>query len=210
MEARDQGRDYRIVAVSEPVSWTEVPATRSILASQRRRWHRGLAEVLWRHRGMMGNPRYGRIGLVALPYYLVFELLAPILEVLGAVLGPLALVTGLLEPSRALAVVLAVYAYAMFVSVAALAVEEFSFHRYGRWRDLAVSLGVAFVENVGYRQLTAWWRLQGLWAALRRRQQVWGVMSRRGFGNEAIGPVPRRAPGPDTTVMPSTEAELAS
>ena len=29
-----------------------------MLASQRRRWHRGLWEVLWRYRGMIGNPRY--------------------------------------------------------------------------------------------------------------------------------------------------------
>jgi cellulose synthase/poly-beta-1,6-N-acetylglucosamine synthase-like glycosyltransferase len=184
---RDQGRDYRVVAVSEPISWTEVPSTHRVLGSQRRRWHRGLLEVLWRHRRMIGNPRYGRVGLLALPYYVLFELLAPVLELVGAVLGPLALVTGLLEPTQALAVMLAVYAYAMFVSVAALAVEEFSFHRYGRWRDLAVSLGVALVENVGYRQLTAWWRLQGLWAGLRRREHVWGVMTRQGFGVEAGG-----------------------
>ncbi|GAA2723783.1 glycosyltransferase family 2 protein [Cellulomonas aerilata] len=190
---RDQGRDYRVVAVSEPISWTEVPSTRRVLGSQRRRWHRGLLEVLWRHRRMIGNPRYGRVGLVALPYYVVFELLAPVLELVGAALGPLALVTGLLEPARALAVVLAVYAYAMFVSMAALAVEEFSFHRYGRWRDLAVSVGVALVENLGYRQLTAWWRLQGLWAGLRRREQVWGVMTRQGFGTEAATPSPSAA-----------------
>ena len=191
---RDEGRDYRVVAVSEPVSWTEVPATRAVLGSQRRRWHRGLAEVLWRYRGMLGNPRYGRIGLVALPYYVLFELIAPLLEVVGAVLGPMALVTGLLEPARALAVILAVYAYAMFVSVAALAVEELSFHRYGRWRDLVVSVGVSFVENVGYRQLTAWWRLQGLWAALRRREHVWGVMTRQGFDSEDLTPGSAAAP----------------
>jgi cellulose synthase/poly-beta-1,6-N-acetylglucosamine synthase-like glycosyltransferase len=182
---RDQGRDYRVVAVSEPISWTEVPSTRRVLGSQRRRWHRGLLEVLWRHRRMIGNPRYGRVGLVALPYYVVFELFAPVLELVGVVLGPLALVTGLLPPVQAISVMLAVYAYAMFVSMAALAVEEFSFHRYGRWRDLAVSVGVALVENLGYRQLTALWRLQGLWAGLRRREQVWGVMTRQGFGTEA-------------------------
>lgn len=183
---RDAGRDYRVVAVSEPISWTEVPSTLAVLGSQRRRWHRGLLEVLWRHRRMIGNPRYGRVGLVALPYYVVFELLAPVLELAGLVLGPLALATGLLDVQSALAVTLAVYAYAVFVSVAALAVEEFSFHRYGRWRDLAVSVGATVVENLGYRQLTALWRLQGLWAGLRRREHVWGVMTRQGFGTDAV------------------------
>ena len=56
-------RDYRIVFVPEPVCWTEVPETLSQLGSQRRRWSRGLAQLLRKHRRMIGNPRYGRIGL---------------------------------------------------------------------------------------------------------------------------------------------------
>jgi cellulose synthase/poly-beta-1,6-N-acetylglucosamine synthase-like glycosyltransferase len=181
---REQGRDHRVVFVAEPVAWTEVPSTRRVLASQRRRWHRGLWEVLWRNRGMIGNPRYGRIGLVALPYYVLFELVAPVLELGGAVVVPVGWAAGLVDPGRALDLLVVAYAYALFVSVAALAVEEFSFHRYARWRDLGVALAVAVVENLGYRQLTAWWRLQGLWAALRRTEQVWGVMTRQGFGDE--------------------------
>ena len=40
---------------------------------------------------MIGNPRYGRIGLVVLPYYLLFELLGPVIELVGLA----AVVTGL-------------------------------------------------------------------------------------------------------------------
>jgi hypothetical protein len=42
------------------------------------------------------------------------------------------------------------------------------------------------VENVGYRQFTAWWRLRGMWDALSRAPQVWGSMARSGFGPEQI------------------------
>ncbi|MGH2926720.1 MAG: glycosyltransferase family 2 protein, partial [Solirubrobacteraceae bacterium] len=66
MRARD--RPYRVVFVAEPVSWTEVPSSMEVLARQRRRWARGLAEVLWKHRGMLLNPRFGLIGLLGLPY----------------------------------------------------------------------------------------------------------------------------------------------
>lgn len=190
---RDAGRDYRVVFVAEPVSWTEVPSTRRVLASQRRRWHRGLWEVLWRHRDMIGNPRYGRVGLVALPYYVVFELLAPVLELVGAVAVPLGLLLGVVDGGYALLLLLVAYVYAAFVSVTALAVEEFSFHRYGRWRDLALALAVCVVENLGYRQLTAWWRVQGLWSALRGTEQVWGVMTRSGFAEEPLVAEPSRA-----------------
>ncbi|HEX6461351.1 MAG TPA: hypothetical protein VF032_20705 [Thermoleophilaceae bacterium] len=59
--------------------------------------------------------------------------------------------------------------------------SEFSFHRYRRWRDLASAFLAAIVENVGYRQLHAWWRLQGLWRFIRRQDNGWGVMTRVGF-----------------------------
>ena len=35
---------------------------------------------------MLLNPRYGRLGLFAVPYYWVFELAAPVIELLGIVL----------------------------------------------------------------------------------------------------------------------------
>ncbi|RZS89866.1 cellulose synthase/poly-beta-1,6-N-acetylglucosamine synthase-like glycosyltransferase [Motilibacter rhizosphaerae] len=178
---RDRGGDYRVVFVPEPVSWTEVPSSTKVLRSQRRRWHRGLWEVLSKHRRMMGNPRYGRIGLVAVPYYVVFELCAPVLELVGAVLLPVGLLVGAVNVTYAWRFLLLAYGYAVFVSLAALAIEEFSFHRYPRWRDLLVAAGAAVLENLGYRQLTAWWRLQGLWAALRGKRQVWGQMTRSGF-----------------------------
>jgi hypothetical protein len=130
---------------------------------------------------MTFNPRYGRIGLVAVPYYWFFELLAPVIELAGLVLVPLGLLVGAVNTDFAVKLMLVAYGYALFVTLAALAVEEFSFHRYARWRDLGTAVWASVVENLGYRQLTAWWRVQGLWAAVTRRQQVWGTMTRRGF-----------------------------
>lgn len=178
---RDKKVDYRVVFVAEPVSWTEVPPTTEILGKQRRRWHRGLAQVLWRHRVMLGNPKYGRIGLLALPYYLVFELLAPLLELTGFFVVPLGLLLDVVDAGYAVLFLTVAFGYSILVSIAALAVEEFSFHRYTRWSDLGLAIGAACVENVGYRQLTCLWRIQGLWAQLTRKKSVWGVMTRSGF-----------------------------
>ena len=48
-----------------------------------------------------------------------------------------------------------------------------------------MAIVASVVENVGYRQLHAWWRLRGLWQALRRGELDWGVMTRTGFTAEA-------------------------
>ncbi|WP_196445636.1 glycosyltransferase [Planomonospora sp. ID67723] len=178
---REQRRDYRIVFVSEPVSWTEAPSSLAVLARQRRRWSRGLAELAWRHRDMIGNPRYGRIGLLTLPYYVLFELFAPVVNLGGLVLVPVALLVDAIDIPFALALLLASFGYAVLVGFVALAVEEYAFRRYSRWRDLGVAVLASVAENFGYRQFNAWWGLQGIFAALRRTKQVWGVMTREGF-----------------------------
>ena len=38
----------------------------------------------------------------------------------------------------------------------------------------------ALLENMGYRQLTVYWRLRGLWKFIRGRKD-WGAMERKGF-----------------------------
>ena len=60
----------RIEFVPDPVCWTEAPQTMTVLRKQRRRWHQGLIESLWKHKKMLFNPKYGSIGLIAFPYFL--------------------------------------------------------------------------------------------------------------------------------------------
>lgn len=181
---RDSRRDYHVEFVAEPISWTEVPTTLRVLRSQRRRWHRGLYEVLWKYRRMALNPRYGRIGLLALPWFWAFELFAPVLEFAGIVFVPAGLLLHVIDLGYAALFLVLTYGYAIVVTLAAMAVEELSFHKYPRWRDLGALVLAAVVENLGYRQLTAWWRLEGLWAGLRRGAHVWGTMTRQGFDGE--------------------------
>jgi cellulose synthase/poly-beta-1,6-N-acetylglucosamine synthase-like glycosyltransferase len=178
---RDQGRDYKVEFVPEPVSWTEVPVTATVLRNQRRRWHRGLWETLWAYRGMMFRRKYGRLGAFALPYYWMFELFAPLLEAFGIIVVVLGLFLGIVNIPYAILFMVLAYGLAILVTLAAMSVEEWAFHRYTRWRDLVMTLAAAVLENFGYRQLTVYWRLSGWWASLRGKKQVWGVMTRTGF-----------------------------
>ena len=43
---------------------------------------------------MILNPRYGVPGMVALPYYVAFELLGPVIELLGYVAFAAAIISG--------------------------------------------------------------------------------------------------------------------
>ncbi|MFC0673964.1 glycosyltransferase family 2 protein [Brachybacterium hainanense] len=178
---RSRRRPYRMVFVAEPTCWTEVPDTRAVLKRQRSRWHRGLWEVLWKHRGMLLNPRYGRIGMLGLPVFWLFELLAPLFELVGLLLIVLALAVSAIDPVLTLVTLGISLGAGILVSVAAVLIEEAAHRRSTRGRDLAVLFACAVLENLGYRQLTALWRLQGWWQALRGSAPSWGEMTRTGF-----------------------------
>ena len=178
---RERGIPGRIAFIADPVAWTECPETLRILGRQRERWHRGLTEVLWRHRRMLLNPRYGRVGLLAMPYFFVLEMLGPIIELAGYAAFVVTIAIGRADPRYVAAFLLLAFVLGMSLSLAALSLEELTFRRYPKTRQLLQLMLVSVLEGVGYHQLHTWWRFKGLVAAVRRRRG-WGEMTRKGFG----------------------------
>jgi cellulose synthase/poly-beta-1,6-N-acetylglucosamine synthase-like glycosyltransferase len=175
-----QGTASRVTFVPDPVAWTEVPESLRVLGRQRDRWQRGLAEVLWRHRGMALNPRYGALGLVVLPYFILVELLGPVVEALGLLSLAIAVPAGAVSPAFAAVFFLVAYGYGLVLNVCTLVLEDYGARRYDGLRDRLLMFAWAALESLGYRQLTVFWRLRGLIRRLRGTSD-WGVMTRRGF-----------------------------
>jgi cellulose synthase/poly-beta-1,6-N-acetylglucosamine synthase-like glycosyltransferase len=145
---REQGRGYRITFRADPVCWTEVPETVAVLGSQRNRWQRGTCEVLRRHWRMLFNPRYGAVGRLAMPYYLFFEALGPLVEAAGYIVTIGAVIFGALDWRFAQLLFLVAVCYGALISLAAVLLEELSGPRYPRLRDLLILAALAIVENL--------------------------------------------------------------
>ena len=177
---REKGIPYKIRFVPDPVAWTEAPETLQVLGRQRDRWQRGMAQVLVANIRMLFNPKYGRIGMIALPYFFIFELLGPILEIVGYTLFAFSLVIGALSAPVALAFWMVAFVLGVALSVSAVTLEELSFRRYGSYRDILSLFRLAVTENFGYRQLNTFWRVKGLWS-FARGNTSWGEMTRKGF-----------------------------
>lgn len=176
----DQKRDFAMRFVPEPVCWTEAPESLKILGNQRKRWERGALESFFKHRDMMLNPRYGNIGMLAFPLSFVTDVLGPIVEALGYVLIPVFWLMGILSFEFFLAFTAMVFVMGVFISTCSLILEEMELKRVPRSRDLLLLVGVAILENFGYRQINNWWRIVGWWQFLRKKQG-WGEMKRKGF-----------------------------
>jgi len=183
------GEPARVCFVPDPVAWTEVPESLRVLARQRDRWHRGLLQTLWSYRGSWGNPRDGVLGTVVYPYFLLVELLAPVVEAIGLVGLLLGLLLGAVNVPFAIAFFLFAYGFGMLLSMACLLLDTVSASRAPSRRDLLWLALWAVLEPVGYRQLTVVWRLKGIVRGLQGRND-WGVMTRTGFTPVAAEPVP--------------------
>ncbi|MDA0329938.1 MAG: glycosyltransferase [Gemmatimonadetes bacterium] len=181
---RENDIPYRIHFVPDPVAWTECPESLAVLGRQRDRWQRGLFQSLTRHRKMMFNPKYGRAGVIAYPYFFFLEMLGPVIELLGYVSFTVTILAGRAEWPFVIAFLSGAIILGGALSLSAVALEELSFRRYPRLSDLLQLFALALLENFGYRQLCAWWRLKGTVSAI-RGVQGWGHMTRKGFTVEA-------------------------
>jgi len=172
---------YRIVFIPEPVCWTEAPETLSQLGRQRIRWQRGLLESLSANIEMLFNPKYGFIGLIAFPFLFFVEGLSCFLEFIGVIVFITSWVFDLVDEHLAILFVISVVILNIFLSMAAILFEEFTFRRYPSLKDVMILWWLSIIETFLYRPPNTWWRVVGTWKFLFREQGGWGQMERQGF-----------------------------
>jgi hypothetical protein len=129
---------------------------------------------------MLLNPRYGKAGMLAFPYFFFLEMIGPVIEMLGYISFAITVAAGRADWWFVSAFLAMAIVFGGVLSLAAVALEELSFRRYPRLSDLLQLFGLAAIENLGYRQLNTWWRVKGTWSAL-RKVESWGRMTRKGF-----------------------------
>jgi cellulose synthase/poly-beta-1,6-N-acetylglucosamine synthase-like glycosyltransferase len=196
-------RPYRVLFTPDPICWTEVPSDLGTLRRQRNRWHRGLWETLWRHRGMLLRPRYGSVGLVGLPYFWLFEGIGPVVEMLGYVTLVASIATGSVFAEFAVPFLILSVLFGMLLSQLAVGIETMLLARYERLSDRFRLFAACFLEMFGYRQLMTWERFIATFQ-VRRKPHTWGAMKRAGIpagdwsGSRVPGAEPEPEPAPES------------
>jgi cellulose synthase/poly-beta-1,6-N-acetylglucosamine synthase-like glycosyltransferase len=166
---RRAGIPYRTVYVPDGKVWTQVPSTWKDLCVQRERWQRVLLEVVWRHRRMLFNPRHGSVGLLTMPYLVVFEALGPFIEAFAY----LFLIGLAISGSVSLEAVLVFLAFSFALTATILLAAVFadalfrSTYRAGEIRRLALT---AILEPIVFRPALLLPRMWALVLALAGRR----------------------------------------
>jgi cellulose synthase/poly-beta-1,6-N-acetylglucosamine synthase-like glycosyltransferase len=176
-------RKYSIKFIPDPVCWTQAPETLKDLRSQRRRWQIGLMDSLFKHKKILFNLRYGSIGLLASPYFWIFEMFGPIVEIAGYILIPLSYITGLLNINIFILYLAASILYGVLLSIGAILLEQYTFSKYPSLSQLFKLTMYGIIENFGYRQLTVFYRVEGIFK-FRKQRHTWGKIKRQSFSNK--------------------------
>lgn len=177
---RDLGQPYRIEFMLDPVCWTQVPEEAPVLARQRDRWHRGLFEALWAHRGMLFRRRYGLVGSMALPYAWYVEGFSPVLEVFGYVSIVVMALLGTLDLPFVGAFLALSVGYGTLVGLASAALDQTLPHSPKGVGDRYRLFVAVLTENLGYRQWLAVVRVLAMFK-IKSSRGKWGAMTRRRF-----------------------------
>jgi len=163
---RREGRPYEIRCLPDSVGVTESPGDVWKLISQRERWQRVIDETVVHYRRMWFNPRYGSVGMVGAPFYLLTEVLSPFIELLALVSLVVAVALGIFDLETFLVVFAAMAFLNAALTAGAILLDDLQSRLY-RIRDLVRLLVLSPFDMVLYRPIITWAKLKGSWGFIR-------------------------------------------
>lgn len=180
----DTSRKYTVVQIPQTCCWTEGPSNIRILSRQRIRWGRGLIQTFVHHWRFVCNRKYRQLGMVTLPYLLIFEFLAPMIEFVGTLTLIFLAVTGAVNWSAALIIFLAIYVFCITLSAVVIFYDYTLGGSYRKFKSYLWILLAAVLEPFIYHPMVVFFSLKGYWNYFINTKAVWGEMTRKGFSSE--------------------------
>lgn len=177
---RKAGKPYKISFLPDPICWTQPPDNLRDLYKQRKRWQIGLINVLLRHKDMAFNPKYGKTGLIMLPYYWIFEFIGPIFETLGYITIPLSWWLGIISWQFTALFFLLVVMIGLILSLGAIMQESYAMRKFPKIGQVMTLAWYALLDNFGFRQFNTIIRFIGF-VKYRKGKDSWGSMKRKEF-----------------------------
>ncbi len=176
---------YKVVYISEPLCITEAPSSLKVLGSQRNRWTRGTIDTIFLHKNIFMNPKYGFMGMISHPYWVLFEWLAPIIEVLGILYFIVIAFLGEIYWPFFFVMLFFVYFFAITMSTYSILFDHLANHRYKNKQMIVKLILTSWLEPFLYHPFTVYWAIRGNIDYFIRKKKGWGKMTREGFSKKA-------------------------
>lgn len=169
---------YSIKYATDAVCWTQVPEKLGDLKKQRKRWHLGLFQTMWKHRKMMANRKYGAVGFISYMYFLLYELLSPFIEVFGVFTMVVAYLLDLLNLPFMLLFMLIYAAYNSILTLTAFFSRIQTIDLTVKPKDCLKAIMLCFFEVTTLRFIMAFVRLTAF-KGYKKKKLDWGRIERK-------------------------------
>lgn len=177
----EQKIKYKVAYIPDPLCWTEAPDNYKTFISQRNRWTRGTIETLKKHKKIGFNPKYRSLGMISYPYWLIYERLAPIIEVTGIVYFLYLIITKAVQWDYALAFLVVAYLFTVLFSIITIITEELTSHQYKKKGVGFHLITTAFLEPIINHPFILYAAIKGNFDYYFNKEIKWGVMVRKGL-----------------------------
>lgn len=175
---------FLIKYIPESLCWTEVPGNKTVLIRQRVRWARGLIQTLYLHKKMIFNPKYKRTAFFILPYFIAFEFLIPIMEVVGILTTILFLVFFDVNFLLLLYLSSVIYIFHLILTIASIFLDDVIYKNYANAKEIIILILMSIIEPFLYHPVNAYASLKGYYHFVKQKEQTWGNMQRQGFSTK--------------------------
>ncbi|MFJ1267065.1 glycosyltransferase [Legionella lytica] len=152
---RKHNYPYTVKHSSDAFCWTEMPKTWKAFWKQRDKWQRGMLRSAAVHMGMFCNPKYGIVGLLTFPFYILFDIFGPVLEFLTLVLFIISLFLTQVDFVALAWLLLLAWGFITYATVTVLFLNVISFNKYRKKSDPFKAMWLCFTEMLGFRQFRA-------------------------------------------------------
>lgn len=152
---RERNYPYSIVYAPSAISWAESPNTLKQFWNQRNHWQRGLLRSLSRHKNMVFNPKFGITGVLALPYYIMFEIFGPMVESIAYITLILVYFFSQISLSSLAWLLFLAWSYIKFITMSCVLLSAITYNKYHTKLDILRILFLTTIDMCFYRQYRA-------------------------------------------------------
>jgi cellulose synthase/poly-beta-1,6-N-acetylglucosamine synthase-like glycosyltransferase/peptidoglycan/xylan/chitin deacetylase (PgdA/CDA1 family)/spore germination protein YaaH len=174
----------RVTYADDAIAYTEAPDTLRTLIRQRFRWSFGTLQSIWKHKRITFRPKYGALGMIAMPNVWIFQLFYTAISPLADILFAWSLLSVLLARYQhgdryALSNLEDVLKlYVIFLVVDWLAAVVAFLMEPGEEKALT---WIVLIQRFVFRQTMYWVVVKSIAAALRGHVVGWGKLERKGM-----------------------------
>ncbi|MHC1683895.1 MAG: glycosyltransferase [Clostridiaceae bacterium] len=177
MFCRNNGKKYSMYYEPNAICWSQSPSSLRDLMKQRRRWYLGLFQCMLKYHQVFANLRFGLVSFISYMYYLLFELLSPIIEIFGVFTMVLAWSFGLLNIPFMIKFFLLYGLYGAILTITAFFQRIYTQNLKVGIADALKAVLMCLLENIFFRYVLSFVRVTAF-IGYKKKKHQWGAIKR--------------------------------